>query len=549
LTLIIATPDRIEAESPISQAAAYAIVASVPLLGTFSFFWPNVSDVALIALVLTSCWLLWHDRAQWMTLPVAMALAWMAFVAFSAAWATYGGIPGSPFRSWPKHIPIALGPLIAIVFAVACRRLRWSTDRLLALFLAGLISGALVLLIRNGAIGMIVELRPEAGALGDINRNLAALACSLAIVASVGLIDYCLFRLRIPRWGRWASASSFFLVLLGLLLLLALLRSRGGYIGTTAGLIAFVIALSVSAWRSQKENVGLQLRFAALLLASIALMFAAFNIFMINGHTLVAVPTEVGAQLLPQLSLGRGGYLAIPIVLIAAASALALPTWPQQAEERTKKLRIIAILLSIVALIVADFGLLTVSGRSLIQASAEAAGTSADTKQLLGLLVHGQFDQAHAIAKSGEERIQLLTFAADLFHRRPWLGWGPDVWLLARNYSPFPSLVDFNQFHNGYAQFLVSFGGLGVVVLGTYLATLIRAAWPRQRAPAMSASMLAAAVALLVTLLVINISESVLMVKCAANSAMMLAAMACLRSQPYESSRQPDEPPATDKAV
>ena len=124
----------------------------------------------------------------------------------------------------------------------------------------------------------------------------------------------------------------------------------------------------------------------------------------------------------------------------------------------------------------------------------------------------------------------MLTLAADLFHRRPWLGWGPNVWRLAREFSPLPNLLDINQFHNGYAQFLVSFGLVGVLLMGAYLVTLLRVALHRGRnaAQGLSAPMFAAAIALLVMLLVANVSESILLVKSAASVAMMLVALACL---------------------
>jgi hypothetical protein len=528
--------DRIEEGPPISTAAAYAIVAAVPVLGMFSFFWQNVSEAALIALVATSGFLLWRDRAQGLSLPIAMGLVWMAFVALSAVWATYSGSPGNQFRSLPKHIPIALGPLIAIAFAAACRRLHWSTDRLLALFLTGLIGGALVLLIRNGAIDVIVELRHEGGMLGNINRNLAALACSVAIAASVGLLDYWLFRLNTRSFSRWGVVFGLIVILVGLLVLLALLQSRGGYIGSSAGLVTFAIALAVFAWRFQKSNVGRQLRFAALLLAGVALTFTVYNIVKISGSAVAMVPAGERAHAALQLLYGSGGRTGAAIALIAVVIVLAAPARRQHSKARSRIQRVAAVFLAIFALLLVDHSVLAVSGRTLVEAHAVGGGTTAELHQLFDYVLHGQFDQAYAIARNGEERIQLLTLAADLIHRRPWLGWGPDVWLLAQHYSPIENIKVHNQFHNGYAQFLVSFGIVGVVVFAAYLATLVRAALPRQRAPAMSASMFAAAIALLVTLLVINISESVLMVNCAAYSAMMIAAIACLRSNRGETS-------------
>ena len=193
---------------------------------------------------------------------IVLALVWMAFVALSAAWATYSGSPGNQFRSWNKHIPIALGPLLAIAFAAACRRLKWSTDRILALFLAGLIVGALVQLVRNDAIGTLLELRSIDGILGGINRNIAALICSLAIIASVSLIHYGLFEPRVRNAVTIVAAIGLSIVLIALLLLLVLLRSRTGYIGTTLGLMAWLMAMAAQARNRQKTDRARHLQLA-----------------------------------------------------------------------------------------------------------------------------------------------------------------------------------------------------------------------------------------------------------------------------------------------
>jgi O-antigen ligase len=433
------------AANPISDKAAYAIVACVPAIGLFSVVLPDLADASTVLLVLAAGSLLWQRRAQRPPAVVVLALAWMAFVALSAAWATYSGSPGNQFRSWNKHIAIALGPLLAIAFAAACRRLKWPTDRLLALFLAALIVGALVQLIRNDAIGMILELRTTDGFLGGINRNIAALICSLAIIASVALISYGLFERPLRNSITIVAVIGLVVVLLALVLLLAQLRSRTGYAGTTLGLMAWLIVIVARSGHRQRSDRARLLQWAAAVVAIAALAFAAYGMLLISGRTLISNPA--------------GGWL-----------------------------------------------------------------------DLIGLMLQGRFEQAYALAQTAEERLQLLTLAADLFHRRPWLGWGPDAWLLPRQFSPLPNLRDLNQFHNGYAQFLVSFGIVGGLLMTVFLVALLRAALRRGRdlATAMSAPMFAASIALLVLLLVENSSESVLLVKCASSVAMMLAALACL---------------------
>jgi O-antigen ligase len=447
LKLILPASGLIAPSSPISDKAAYAIVACVPAIGLFSVFLPDLADAAIILLVVLGGGLLWQHRWQRLRPVFVLALVWMAFVALSAAWATYSGTPGNQFRSWNKHIPIALGPLLAVAFAAACQRLKWSTDRVLALFLAGLIVGVLVQLLRNDAIGMILELRTTDGLLGSINRNIAALICSLAIVASVSLIYYGLFEPRVRSAATIVAAIGLGFILVALLLLLVLLRSRTGYAGTTLGLMAWLIAMAASSRPRQQTDRARQLQLAAALVAVAALAFAAYGVLLISGRTLIGVPT--------------GGWF-----------------------------------------------------------------------DLTGLMLQGRFEQAYAMAQTAEERLQLLTLAADLFHRRPWLGWGPNVWLLAREFSPLPNLLNINQFHNGYAQFVVSFGVVGMLLMGAYVVALLRAAFHRGRnaTTLMSAPMFAASIALLVLLLVENASESVILVKSAASVAMMLAALACMQA-------------------
>jgi O-antigen ligase len=431
--------------APISDKAAYAIAACVPAIGMFSVFLPDLADVAIILLVIFAGGLLWQHRWQRLRPVIVLALAWMAFVALSAAWATYSGTPGNQFRSWNKHIPIALGPLLALGFAAACQRLKWSTDRLLALFLAGLIVGALVQLVRNDAIGTILELRRPAAFLGGINRNIAALICSLAIIASVSLISYGLFEARVRSVVSIVAAVGLCFLLFALLTLLVLLQSRTGYLGTTLGLMAWLVVIAARSGRRERNGRARLLQLTAAVVAVAALAFAGYGVLLISGRTLIGAPT--------------GGWL-----------------------------------------------------------------------DLTQLVLQGQFGQAYAVAQTAEERLQLLTLAADLFHRRPWFGWGPNAWLLAHDFSPLPNLRGLNQFHNGYAQFLVSFGIVGVLLMGAYLFTLVRAALQPRRdaATRMSASMFAASIALLVLLLSENTSESVLLVKCAASVAMILATLACL---------------------
>uniref|UniRef100_Q07IH9 O-antigen polymerase n=1 Tax=Rhodopseudomonas palustris (strain BisA53) TaxID=316055 RepID=Q07IH9_RHOP5 len=445
MSLTLPASGRTAPSSPISDKAAYTVAAGVATVGLFSVVVPNLADAAIIVLAIIAGGLLWQHRWQRLRPVIVLALVWMVFVALSAVWATYSGSPGNQFRSWNKHIPIALGPLLAIAFAAACRRLRWPAERLLALFLAALVVGALVQLIRNDAIGTMLELRSSNGFLGGINRNIAALICSLAIVASVSLLYYGLFERAVRSVYTIAAAIGLVFVLGALLLLLVLLQSRTGYAGTTLGLMAWLVAMAALTRHRPTTGRSRQLQLAAAFVAIAALAFAGYGAWQISGRSLIGAPA--------------GGWL-----------------------------------------------------------------------ELTNLVLHGRFEQAYAVAQTAEERLQILTLAADLFHRRPWLGWGPDVWLLPRHFSPLPNLLDINQFHNGYAQFLVSFGIVGALLIGVYLVALLSVALggSRRAAAGMSAPMVAASIGLLVLLLVENASESVLLVKCAACVAMMLTALVCM---------------------
>ncbi|TAH66658.1 MAG: O-antigen ligase domain-containing protein [Rhodopseudomonas palustris] len=425
---------------------AYIVAVCIPVLAAASLLSPSICDIALAILLLIAGAVIWHDPKQLRRPLLLLAFSWMAFVALSAVWAQSQGVPGHPLRNWHKHMFIAFGPLVALACAAAWQRLQWRIDRLLLLFLAGLCGGALVLLINNGAIGMVVELRPSNGMMGPINRNFAALACGLAIIAGTGLIGHLITTPKLRRGVAVAVGFPLAIALAALLTLLVLLHSRGGYLGTTAGLavwlISFVIARPARRGRNRRP-----------LLITMLLVLA------------------IGA-------LASGGYLAMQL-----------------------------------------------SGRTLID------GSTAGAAQLALQVLHGQFDQAYATASAQfEARVQLLVLAADLFHQRPWLGWGPDAWPLLQAFAPSAELRDLNQFHNGYVQFLVCFGIVGAVLMTINLAALLTAAIRRRRSGAdqLSPPLIATALALLTLLLVFNVSESVPLVKSAASTMMMLAALAAL---------------------
>ena len=450
----LVAPDAITGR-PLSQPLAYTVAVCIPVLAAASLLSPSISDIALAILLLIAGLVIWRNPRQLRRPVLWLAFGWMVFVALSALWAQSQGVPGHPLRNWHKHMFIAFGPLVALAFAAAWQRLQWRIDRLLLLFLAGLCGGAMVLLIKNGAIGMIVELRPSDGMMGPINRNFAALACGLAIIAGTGLIGHLITAPKLRRGVAVALGLPLVITLAALLTLLVLLHSRGGYISTVAGLAVWLMAyLAPRAVRG-------------------------------NGD-----PSE----------------LFPAVFVLAAISALSLGGY---------------------------FAMQT-SGRSLVEASAVGfplvEHPTGGLAQLLQQVLAGRFDLAYEASKNYEARVPLLVLAAELFQQRPWLGWGPDAWDLPRTFAPTVELRDLNQFHNGYAQFLVCFGVIGAVLMAIYSAALLSAAIRRRRnaADRLSPPLLATALALLTLLAVFNISETVLLVKSAASTMMMLAALAAL---------------------
>jgi hypothetical protein len=135
----------------ISQSAARLALACVPL-GIFQCLsWPSGADIASIILVVIGVAILLHARGLGTQPPLALAGLWIIFLLLTEIYAIAWGAPGHPFRGLEKHLPLALGPLAAVALGAACHRLLFGINGLLALFLAGLVGGALALLVRGCA--------------------------------------------------------------------------------------------------------------------------------------------------------------------------------------------------------------------------------------------------------------------------------------------------------------------------------------------------------------------------------------------------------------
>jgi O-antigen ligase len=148
------------------------------------------------------------------------------------------------------------------------------------------------------------------------------------------------------------------------------------------------------------------------------------------------------------------------------------------------------------------------------------------------------FNLASAIAQetsssSDVERLKLISVAIDLIAQRPWLGWGPDVTRLIDIFSPYPSIRNLIQFHNGYVQTFVSFGIIGTTFLTILIAVGIRFALVGRRTTPESAHLskilFATLLALIVYILTANVGESIVMVKAPAMICLFVVAIACLR--------------------
>jgi len=138
------------------------------------------------------------------------------------------------------------------------------------------------------------------------------------------------------------------------------------------------------------------------------------------------------------------------------------------------------------------------------------------------------------LSAAGSERLQLIAVALDLIHQRPWLGWGPNASQLVALFSPYPGIRNLNQFHNGYLEFLVSFGAGGGVLIAALIGVLIWSAFRRGRSVQpdnIAPPLFAAMIGLMAYILVTNVTESAIFVKPVGFICMFVAALACMRDR------------------
>ena len=237
-----------------SIGAARGAVLCVVAIGFFAFVWPAGADVAMAVLTLFAVNLLIRHQELFLQPPIILGCAWIVFVICSACYATISGLPGNHWGSIGKHIPIALGPLVAITLSSACYRVRLTINTLVLLFLASLICGALFMLTRNGALGMFGQGWPTltGSFFGNVNRNTAALACGLSVVTTASLMHFVgsLKSIRLI----WIVSAEIALALVfsfvGVLLTVTL--SRTAYLASILGLAAWLLSLVGSAYAAAR---------------------------------------------------------------------------------------------------------------------------------------------------------------------------------------------------------------------------------------------------------------------------------------------------------
>jgi O-antigen ligase len=254
----------------ISQGAARLALACVPLGIVSAFLWPGGADIAAVILVVIGIAVLLRARGLAAQPPLALAGLWIAFLVLAAIYAMAWGAPGRPFKGLEKHLPLALGPFVAVALSAACRRLSFDINRLVMLFLVGLIGGALAMLVRSGALGMFAHGWPQFSddLLGKVNRNYAALACGVSLIAIVAMVAYLAAADQIRMTWRAGAIAVLVLMFLGEGIFLAMLQSRTAYAATAIGLVIWCGLMTRAGLRGAGLRAGLAIPAAIVVVAA-----------------------------------------------------------------------------------------------------------------------------------------------------------------------------------------------------------------------------------------------------------------------------------------
>jgi len=408
------------------------------LLGIACAAAPSVAEILTAVLVMVAIAVLAQHRRPLREPPMILSLVWIGFVLLSATYAAANELPGNHFRALGKHLPIALGPIVAVTFAFW--RLR--RDTILITFVSGLAIGATVLLIRNGAISVITGeiVEPDRAFIGHINRNSAGLACGLLMISAATLLQSVVLQKPLGLVFTACSAAALGAAIILAELLLISLQSRTALIAT---------GIAVSIW------FGAQLRYG------------------FDRHA------------------GGRRYSYAAVALLASLVIASVMNWSTMTHR---------------------FGSLMTAAMGIGQPLDE-------------------------LDWSGQDRLALTALAVNLVQQRPFLGWGPDASRLPALFAKSSGVKSLTQFHNGYLQILVNFGAIGAVLMTALLVAALRAA---VRYPgSLPAAPFSGALAITAYITVSNITESVLFVKLAGASAMILIALACMPAFSRRLSQQP----------
>jgi O-antigen ligase len=219
----------------------------IAFIGVLSFSAPKISDLFLAILVCFGGFF-WLRSCRAVTLPLVLAIVWMVFVVCVAIHATIAGVPGRHLAQIAKHLPLALGPIVAVTFAAITRRCGFGL--IFSVFLAALVSGSCVVLIWNGGLEIVPLVfrghLPNATNLGGINRNFAALSAGIGLISALAIIGNEWISPRQERIRKAAICAVIVLAAYFAVLVIAL-QSRGAYAATTA---ALCVQLTVFLWRA-----------------------------------------------------------------------------------------------------------------------------------------------------------------------------------------------------------------------------------------------------------------------------------------------------------
>ena len=246
----------------ISQGAARLAVACVPLAIASAFLWPGGADIAAVILVVIGVAVLLRARGLATQPPLALAGLWIAFLVLVAVYAMAWGAPGRPFKGLEKHLPLALGPFVAIALSAACHRLG---------------GGALALLVRSGALGMFANGWPPQFSddlLGKVNRNYAAMACGVSLIAIVALVAYLAVADHIRMAWRALAIAMLVVIFVGEGILLTVLQSRTGYVATAIGLVVWCGLMMRAGLRGAGLRAGLAIPVAIAIVAAAGVVYS-----------------------------------------------------------------------------------------------------------------------------------------------------------------------------------------------------------------------------------------------------------------------------------